>query len=116
VIVKSTWHTCGHAARRACHDFLHHGDLPGYALLPWCTRVQLNLRALAYFLCSGECLRLATYLIIWFLAARLLVWTRDLQGPAAAAPGMLAAVWVWPWLASARRRRIAALLHHRWPD
>jgi hypothetical protein len=107
---------CGQRARRACHSFLYHGDVPGYVLLPWHTRLQLNLRTLVLFLCSGECLRLSAYLTIWLLACQLLIWTRDLRGPAAAAPGMLAAVWVWPWLASARRRRIAALLNYRWPD
>lgn len=103
------------ALRRAWHDFLHHGDMPGYVLLPWYTRWHLNFRALELFLQSGECLRLALYLTIWLLAAQILIWTQDLHGPAAAAPGMLAALWLWPWLASARRRRIATLLRHRWP-
>lgn len=103
------------ALRRAGHDFLYHGDVPGYGVMPWCTRWQLNYRALEAFLQSGECLRLALYLTIWLLVAQILIWMQDLHGPAAAAPGMLAALWLWPWLASARRRHIAILLRHRWP-
>jgi hypothetical protein len=99
---------------RAGRDFMGHGDVPGYALLPWHTRCYLNIRALEYFLVSRECLRLVLYLTIWTLAAQILIWTKDLHGPAAAAPGLSAAVWVWPWLASARRRLIARLLQHRW--
>jgi hypothetical protein len=114
--MRNLLHLCNRTVRRAVHDFLHHGDVPGYMLLPWYTRLQLDLRALVQFMFSGEGLRLAAYLAIWMLAAQLLIWTRDLRGPAAAAPGMLAAVWVWPWLASARRRRIAAILRYRWPD
>jgi hypothetical protein len=113
-------HTPLHAyalmVRRAWHDLLDHGGVPGYAQLPWGTRCYLNLRALRQFLCSGECLRICFYLVIWLLAAQLLIWTRDLHGPSAAAPGLLASVWLWPWIASARRRRIAVLLRHRWPD
>jgi hypothetical protein len=101
---------------RAGRDFMGHGDVPGYALLPWHTRCYLNIRALELFLVSGECLRLTLYVTIWSLAAQILIWTLDLHGPAATAPGMLAAVWVWPWLAHARRRRIAELLQHRWPN
>jgi len=103
------------ALRRAWHDFLYHGDVPGYGVMPWYTRWQLNYRALEAFLQSGECLRLALYLTIWLLVAQILIWMQDLHGPAAAAPGMLAALWLWPWLASARRRHIAILLRHRWP-
>ena len=114
--MQKLFQTCGRVIRRACQDFCCHGDVPGYAQLPWYTRLQLDLRALVQFLFSGEGLRLSAYLAIWLLAAQLLIWTHDLRGPAAAAPGMLAAVWVWPWLASARRRRIAKLLNYRWPD
>ena len=101
---------------RACRDFMGHGNVPGYMALPWHTRCYLNIRALEYFLVSVECLRLSLYLTVWMLAAQILIWTKDLDGPAAAAPGLSAAVWVWPWIASARRRRLTALLHHRWPD
>ena len=101
---------------RACRDFMGHGNVPGYMALPWHTRCFLNIRALECFLVSGECLRLVLYLTIWLLVSQILIWTRDLNGPAAAMPGLMAAAWVWPWLASARRRLIARLLQYRWPD
>ena len=107
--------SCWLQARCAVLDFLYRGNVPGYASLPWHTRCKLNIHALAWFLRSAEFLHLATCLLIWMLAAQILIWTHDLRGPAAAAPGMLAAVWGWPWLGSARRRRIDALLQHRWP-
>jgi hypothetical protein len=114
--MAQTGHNYRLVVYQACHDFLRHSYVPGYALLPWHTRCYLNIKALELFLVSGECLRLALYMTIWSLAAQILIWTLDLHGPAATLPGMLAAVWVWPWLAHARRRRIAELLQHRWPN
>ena len=101
---------------QACRNFLWRGDVPGYALLPWHTRSYLDCKALMLFLFSGECLRLFLYLTVWLLVAQILIWSRDLHGPAAAVPGLSAAIWVWPWLASARCRLISKLLGYRWPD
>ena len=103
-------------AGRAYRDLLRHDLLPGYRELPWGTRCMLDLRSCWLVARSREALRLGGYLLIWLLAAQTLVWKLDLYGPAAAMPVLLAALWVWPWLAHARRRIIAELLQHRWPD
>jgi hypothetical protein len=103
-------------ARRALCDLLRHDLLPGYRMLPWTTRCSLDLRSFCLFLHSCEALRLGLYMLIWLLAAQTLVWQLDLYGPPAAMPVSLAMLWVWPWLAHARRRIIAELLQQRWPD
>jgi hypothetical protein len=103
-------------ARRALRDLLRHDLLPGYRMLPWATRCSLDLRSFWLFLRSREALRLGLYVLIWLLATQILVWRLDLYGPAAAIPVSLAILWVWPWLAHARRRIIAELLQHRWAD
>ena len=101
---------------QGCRDLLRHSQLPGYAMLPRRTRLDLNVRALLAFLWSAEALRLIGYLSVWLLASQVLIWEKDLFGPIAAALPMSAALWLWPWLAAARRRHIARLLHYRWPD
>jgi hypothetical protein len=103
-------------AGRAFRDLLRHDLLPGYRMLPWATRCSLDLRSFWLFLHSCEALRLGLYMLIWLLAAQTLVWQLDLYGPPAAMPVSLAMLWVWPWLAHARRRIIAELLQQRWPD
>jgi hypothetical protein len=100
---------------KACADLCHHQELPGYALMPWTTRCGLNVRALGCFLGSGEFLRLVLYLLVWLLAGFNLVWWKDLHDSAAALPLLLACLWVWPWVAVARRRWIHRLLGGRWP-
>jgi hypothetical protein len=91
-------------------DLYGHGNLPGYSELPWRTRCILNVRSLGCFLCSGECLRLVSYLLVWLLAGFNIVWQLDLHDSAAALPLLLACLWVCPWVASARRRWVCRLL------
>lgn len=91
-------------------DLFGHNNLPGYSTLPWVSRCSLNIRALGCFLCSGECLRLALYFLVWLLTGFNIVWRLDLRNSAAALPVLLACLWLWPWLASARRRWICRLL------
>ena len=107
---KVTVQKAGHEIVQSYADLFSHNDLPGYSELPWVRRYGLNLHALGYFLCSGECLRLALYLLVWLLAGFNIVWQLDLRNSAAALPVLLACLWVWPWLASARRRWICRLL------
>ncbi len=95
---------------RSYADLLAHNNLPGYSTLPWVTRCGLNLRALGGFVHSGEFLRLLVYLLVWLLAGFNIVWQLDLYNAAAALPVLLACLWVWPWLADARRRWIYRLL------
>jgi hypothetical protein len=98
-----------------CADLWYHGDLPGYQACPWRTRCLLNLHALADMLLSAEFLRLTLYLILWLLAGFHLVWHFDLHGTAATFPLLSASLWLFPWFAAARRRRIHARLGGRWP-
>jgi len=96
-------------------DVFRHSDLPGYSQLPWPTRCRVNTQALRAFIGSRRFVRLSLWLIAWLLGSYLLVWTCDLQGPAAATPPLLALLWVLPWCAHARRSEVARLLHNRWP-
>jgi hypothetical protein len=107
---------CARRVSRAWADALNYAGLPGYAQLPRHTRAWLNIRALGAFIASPECLRLGAYFLIWQLAAYTLVWHFDLRTAAAVLPQLLACVWVWPWLADARRRHIDRLLGGRWPQ
>jgi hypothetical protein len=100
---------------RAVVDLIRHNSLPGYNQLPWWTRRYIDARSLGAFVCSRQCARLALWLTAWLLASYLLVWRLDLQGPAAAAPPLLALLWLLPWVAHARRREVARLLRYRWP-
>jgi hypothetical protein len=99
---------------RACTDIAAHGSLPGYSQLPWLTCRRLDVLALVAFIRSGELLRLLLWLTVWELLTHILIWSFDLAAGAAAAPPALACVWVWPWLAAARRRHIDQLLAGRW--
>ena len=99
----------------AYRDLFGHQHVPGYQHLSWPQRQRLNALALAGFLRSGECLRLLLWLVVWGLLAQILIWRLDLAIRQAVWPLSVAAVWVWPWLASARRRWIARLLKNRWP-
>ena len=107
---KVAMQKAGHEIVQSYADLFGHNNLPGYSTLPWVTRCSLNLRALGCFLCSGECLRLVLYLLVWLLAGFNIGWWLDLRNSAAALPVLLACLWVWPWLASARRRWVCRLL------
>ena len=102
--------------RCAGRDFLDHRRVPGYLHLSWRERQRLNALALAGFLRSAEGLRLALWLTAWGLLAQILIWRLDLEHRQAVWTAAAAAVWVWPWLASARRRWFTRLLRDRWPD
>jgi hypothetical protein len=104
-----------HKLAEICADIWHHGNLPGYRQCPWHTRCLLNLRSLVCTVLSIEFLRLNLYLILWLLAGFHLVWHFDLHGTAATFPLLSASVWLLPWVAAARRRRVHALLGGRWP-
>ena len=107
---KVVMQKAGHEVVQSYAALLGHNNLPGYRELPWVTRCGLNLHALGYFLCSEECLRLVLYLLVWLLAGFNIVWQLDLRNSAAALPVLLACLWVWPWLASARRRWVCHIL------
>jgi hypothetical protein len=96
---------------KAYADFFRHSDLEGYQALSWVQRCAVNMRALGAFLCSGECLRLVLYLLVWLLAGFNIVWQLDLRDSAAALPLLLACLWLWPWVASARRRWVHRILN-----
>jgi hypothetical protein len=98
------------AYSQAVLDLVEYRGLPGYAASGGWTRLCLDMQALGTFVCSVACARLLLWLIVWQLASYLLVWTFDLYGPAAAAPSLLALLWVLPWVAHARHREITRLL------
>lgn len=98
-----------------CADLWYHDNLPGYQQLSWRFRCLLNLRSLVCMILSVEFLRLSLYLILWLLAGFHLVWGFDLRGTAATFPLLSACLWLFPWFATERRRRIHMLLGGRWP-
>ncbi len=104
------------ALQRGWAALVHHDGVPGFVHLPWLTRRRLDTRALGRFMASAECLHWLIALLVWWQCAAILVWTFDLRGADAALPFLAACLWAWPWLAAARRRHIAELLGHRWPE
>jgi len=98
-----------------CGNLWYHHDLPGYRQCSWRTRCLLNLKSLAGMCLSAEFLRGILYLMLWLLAGFHLVWHFDLRGTAATLPLLSACLWLLPWFAAARRRRMHALLGGRWP-
>ena len=101
--------------REICFDLWYHRAIPGYETLPAPLRWRINLQALSGFLLSTEFVRLLLYLSVWLLAGFCVVWSLDLHGGASVWPITTACVWLYPWVAAARRRRIARLLGGRWP-
>ncbi|MDP7271226.1 MAG: hypothetical protein QGG65_07795 [Gammaproteobacteria bacterium] len=106
--------TFRHRLARAYTNFAGHGLLPGYMQMPLLTRLGLNLRALAAFCCTEEFFRLLACITIWQLVAYIFIWKFDFGLRPAALASALACLWVWPWLAAARRRHIDRLLRQRW--
>lgn len=72
------------------------------------------MRALLSFLCSAEFLRMLICITVWQLTAYIVIWTFDLGTRRAALLLLLCCLWVWPWLAAARRRHIDLKLGGRW--
>jgi hypothetical protein len=108
--MRRTIHDIPPTVVEAYADIFRHSDVPGYKALSWVDRCSLNMRALKCFLCSAECLRLLLYLLVWLLAGFNIAWQLDLRDSAAAMPLLLACLWLWPWVASARWRWISFLL------
>ena len=100
--------------RHTGYDFWYHRFVPGYEGLDWSERLRLDALALVKFCTSPEALRALLSLTVWLLAGYHLVWYLDLRGVATAWPIITASVWLYPWLANARRRQINRLLGCRW--
>lgn len=110
------WRSLAKPITRAYRDLFYHQRVSGYQHLSWRQRQRLNALAMAGFIRSAECLRLLLWVIVWGLVSQILIWRMDLGARQAVWPVSAAAVWVWPWLASARRRWFAHLLKDRWPE
>ena len=114
--MRAFFSRCRNALRFGCEALVRHDGVPGFIHLPWLTRRRLDARAFCRFAVSAECLHWMAALLVWWQCAALLVWNFDLRGWGAALPFLAACGWAWPWLATARRRHIARLLDHRWPE
>lgn len=94
---------------RALRLLFRSGQWPGYSQLSGCWRQQANMLALTRFVRSVEFVRWLAWVAAWILAMLNLIWHRDWNGYAAAAPIVAGLFWAWPWVVCARRRHLAAL-------
>ncbi|MFQ5636109.1 MAG: hypothetical protein ACE5G3_12370 [Gammaproteobacteria bacterium] len=96
-----------------CRHLLAYDRSPRYRRLPWIDRKLIDHRVAAGLLCSAPFRRALFLVCAATVGMHVIAWRLDLVGAPRdllrAVPLMLSI----PWLASARRRRILALLRFR---
>ena len=96
-----------------CRYLLTYDRIPGYTRMPWIERKRIDHQAACALLFTSAFRRAVFWVGVMTVLMHVLAWHLDLQG---AMRDMLRAsplLFSFPWVASARRRKILALLSIR---